>query len=345
MGSFFFFLFILILLTASALLFGLTLGFLSLNHFELKRRAQMGDTAAKAVYPLRALGRQLLVTLLIGNVVVNSAIAVLLNTRMSGFLAVILTTVVVVVFGQILSLAYVTRYTLETAARLAPAIRSLTVALAPVAKPLGGLLDSWMGEETTTIASKEELYRILDEHKIAPGSDITKEEIKIVRHALGFSDKNVRDVMTPRRVVVSVASSDDVGPVLIDELYKSGHSRFPVYDGKKAEKFIGTMYLHDLVGLKSEGKAETVMRKAVYYIHEEQMLDYALSVFLKTNHHLLVVVNSFEEFVGVLSIEDVIEQVIGRQIVDEFDQHADLRAVAKSLAAHDAKQREEKRQR
>lgn len=84
------------------------------------------------------------------------------------------------------------------------------------------------------------------------------------------------------------------------------------------------------------------MRKAVYYVHEEESLGHALNVFLKTNHHLLVVVNTFEEFVGVVSFEDVIEEIIGKQIVDEFDQHEDLRAVAKSLADKEKKIREDK---
>lgn len=340
MGTFLFFSVVAVLTVASALFFGLSLGFLRLNHYELKRRAQAGDKAAKTVYPLRALGRQLLVTLFIGNVLVNSTIVAMLGTRFNVVVAVFLTTAIVVLFGQILSLVYVSKYTVETAAATAPAIRLIVRVLAPVAKPLGNLLNSWLGEETATIASKEELFKILAEHRIAPNSDITREELSIVRHALSFSAKQVREVMTPRRVVTSVAAADDVGPVLIDELYKSGHSRFPVHEGKKPEKFVGTLYLHDIVGIKTHSKAEDLMRKKVFYIHEEQTLDNALGAFLKTNHHLLVVVNTFEEFVGVLSMEDVIEQIIGKQIIDEFDAHADLRAVAKSLAEREAARRE-----
>lgn len=340
MSTFFLLLAIGFLLVCSALFSGLTIGILSLNHYELKRKAQLGNKAAKIVYPIRSLGHQLMVTLLIGNVIVNAGITALLDLRINGILAVLLTTVIVVLFGEILPMAYLRRFGLEVTARLAPVLKYLIAFLSPVAKPLGRALDNWLGEDGPTVYSKEELYKIFEEHKISPDSDIEEDEVQIVRHALSFGDKQVREVMTPRRVVTSVSADDEVGPILIDELHKSGHSRFPVYEDKKAEKFIGTLYLYDLVGLKAKGSVKDIMRRDVVYIHEEQKLDFALNVFLNTNHHLLIVVNTFEEFVGVLGIEDVIEQVIGKQIQDEFDQHADLRAVAKSLAEAEAKQRE-----
>ena len=70
------------------------------------------------------------------------------------------------------------------------------------------------------------------------------------------------------------------------------------------------------------------MKPDVYFINEEQDLRQALGVFLSSQSHLLIVVNSFEEFVGILSIEDVMEQILGQPIVDEFEQYDELRAVA-----------------
>ena len=80
------------------------------------------------------------------------------------------------------------------------------------------------------------------------------------------------------------------------------------------------------------------MRHDVYYINEQQTLDHALQAFIKTKHHLFIVVNEFEDVVGVLSAEDVIEQIIGKPMLDEFDQYDDLREVAKRTARqkHDA---------
>lgn len=327
------------LLMCSALFSGLTIGILALNRFELKRKAQLGNKAAKMVYPIRALGHQLMVTLLIGNVIVNAAITALLDLKTNGVLAVLITTAIVVMFGEILPMAYLRKYGLEVTARLAPVLKRLISLLSPIARPLGRMLDNWLGDEGPSIYSKEELYKILEEHKVSTDSEIEEHEVKIVRHALSFGDKLIRDVMTPSRVVNSVAADETVGPIVVDELHKSGHSRFPVYNDKKAQNFIGTLYLHDLIGVTDDKKAKDFMRKDVIYVHEEQSLDHALSAFLRHNHHLAIVVNTFEEFVGVITIEDIVEEIIGRQIVDEFDQHDDMRAVAKSLAEKDAKAR------
>ena len=90
------------------------------------------------------------------------------------------------------------------------------------------------------------------------------------------------------------------------------------------------MNLKNLLTLdtKHSSTAEKAMEPKVYYIREDQTLQHALAAFLKTHHQLFVVVNEFRETVGLLSLEDVIEALIGQKIVDEFDAHDDLRAVA-----------------
>jgi len=131
--------------------------------------------------------------------------------------------------------------------------------------------------------------------------------------------------------VASVSADDDIGPVLMGELHGTGHSRFPVYEGTK-EHIIGTLYLHDLVGTKATGRVRDIMSKKVVYVHEKFTLYQTLQAFIKTKKHLFIVVNEFEEYVGIITIEDVLERVIGKLIVDEFDQYDDLRAVAAAAA-------------
>jgi CBS domain containing-hemolysin-like protein len=133
-----------------------------------------------------------------------------------------------------------------------------------------------------------------------------------------------------------VSVEDEVGPLFMDELHKSGHSRFPVYDPEKDDAIVGILYLRDLIGSKKSGSVKALMSPQVYFVHEELDLNHALNGFIKTHHHLFIVINNFEEFVGILTIEDVLEQVLGRQIVDEFDAYENLREVALLRARKDS---------
>lgn len=180
------------------------------------------------------------------------------------------------------------------------------------------------------VHSRDEMLHIVDEAK----EILTHDERLLLLHAMQFEQKKVSEVMTPRSVIEAIDRAEVVGPVVLDRLHKTGHSRFPVID-KDLDHVAGLLYTHDLIAQAKGGKKVTVdkvMDKKVYYINENQTLDSALAGFLRVKHHLFVVVNEFEETTGIITLEDTIEALIGRKIVDEFDQHSDLRAVAKRLA-------------
>lgn len=188
----------------------------------------------------------------------------------------------------------------------------------------------------TGLYEKRDLLEFIIEQNKQAGNRIPEPDLHIAFNALGFGDKTVSSVMTPRRKVKFVKADEVAGPMLTDELHKTGFSRFPVVKDSArgaAPEVIGTLYLSDLIGYSGSGKVKDLAKGKAYFINESANLRQALSAFLKTHHHLLIVVNSFEEMVGVLSLEDVMEQIIGQPIVDEFDEYEDLRAVA----AHDAK--------
>lgn len=342
MISFLVVIFIIILLVLSVILSAFIFGSVKLNRYELRYKAQAGDKDAKVIFPLRQLGNQLLATLIISNLIVLTSLVAFIDVLMNGVFAVMLTSMLVIGFSLILPLYILQKNYIHKLALFAPVVKQLVVIFSFLAKPLGNLFDSWFGNSFRTIHTKEELRKAFEESNVSKESDISPDEIRIVKHALTFSDKQVRQVMIPRRAVVAISADEIMGPLVIDELHKSGHSRFPVYSGGHAQNFVGTLYLRDLVSVKESVTAKQLMKPEVFYVHEEQSLDQALRVFLKTNHHLLIVVNTFEEFVGVISLEDIIEQILGKQIIDEFDQHADLRAVAQSVAAAEKRTREEK---
>jgi metal transporter CNNM len=332
----------LVLITAviiSAYCAGVSSGVFALNKYHLKRKAQLGDKNAKLVYSLHAMRYQLMASLLIVNVLANTTITVMINSRLPGFFAVFMSTVLILVFGELLPMVYIKKNVVVLAAKTYPVLTRLMVVSAPVTKFLASMFDKWIGNDTQIFYSKEELLKMFEGQELSKNSDIAADEARMIHKVLEFGDKKIRDVMTPRRMVTIVEQDDEIGPLLMDELYKSGHSRFPVKLDCKHTEFVGTLYLRDLVGEGTSKMVKNIMSADVRYVHEEQSLDYALRAFLKLRHHMMVVVNNFEEFVGVLSIEDVLEEIIGKDIIDEFDQHDDLRKVAQGLAQEERKER------
>lgn len=179
--------------------------------------------------------------------------------------------------------------------------------------------------------SREELQHLVERS----GTILKENERKLLVHALGFVDRTVEAVMTPRSVIVSIEKDEFLGPLVLSELHSNGHSRLPVID-KDLNHVVGMLHLRDLLSLdnKSSSTAENMMERKVFYIHQQDTLEHALAAFLKCRHHLFVVINDERETVGLLSLEDVLEALLGRQIVDEDDNHADLRAVAAKNAQH-----------
>lgn len=182
----------------------------------------------------------------------------------------------------------------------------------------------------TTINSRQELEHLVE----ASGPVLSSDEKKLIISGLNFREKTVESIMTPRSVVETIDKDEMIGPLTLDSLHRSGHSRFPVIDGD-IDHVIGVLHIRKLLTLddKTSETAGQAMEKKVYYINQDQTLDHALAAFLKTRHHLFVVVNGYRETSGILTLEDVIETLLGREIVDEFDLYDDLRAVAAQTAS------------
>jgi CBS domain containing-hemolysin-like protein len=173
--------------------------------------------------------------------------------------------------------------------------------------------------------SREEL-----QHLVSESEDVlTADEKKLIVHSLSFADQRVESVMTPKSMIKTVKKSEFLGPLVLSELHEIGHSRLPVIAGD-IDHVVGILHTNDLLSLdrKQSVTAEKAMEPKVYYIRDDQTLQHALAAFLRTHHHLFIVVNEFRETVGLITIEDVIEELIGREIIDEFEGHDDLRTVA-----------------
>ncbi|MDN5275426.1 MAG: hypothetical protein JWN33_75 [Candidatus Saccharibacteria bacterium] len=292
--------------------------------FELERREQEGDHSVRS-----ALDREryfaeicslhrLLTTLLL-------VMSVYLIVLAFGWLAgVILALVVVLEYGVIARLQPVLKVSRSLYVKLEPAI----IRLIERFPKLFQLLRNVPYESTDQfrrIDSRPELERLIERAE----SVLTTDERAVIRHSLAFDRTLVNTIMTPRSMINVIDKKELLGPLVLDDLHKHGHSRVPVIDGD-IDHTVGILHLQSLLALdvKRSTTAEKAMEPKVFYIREDQTLQHALAAFIKTKHHLFIVVNEFRETVGLLSLEDVIEALLGRRIIDEFDTHEDLRAVA-----------------
>lgn len=321
----------LIVVTFYGILLIRSLEFMSVR--ELKRQARKGNADAAKVYPVRAYGMQLWILMWTILGFLTTSIILLLKSLIGSPLLIILINVpLIVILHAILPWSKRPKPSLHMAAIISPYLEWLLRKTFPVMRRLEKWVGRWIQPEPfMLIQSKDELLEIL-RHNAEEFDRISKHELKIAENALMFGEKLVQDHMTPLNTVLFVAADEELSPVVIGELHDSGHSRFPVFQDTN-QNVIGTLYLRDAIRLKKLKTAQKVMRDDVYYIKEQQPLDVALHGFIKTRHHLFVVVNEFEDVVGVITIEDVIEQIIGHPVHDEDDRFDSTRAIARANAA------------
>jgi CBS domain containing-hemolysin-like protein len=293
------------------------------SEFELKRRIELNDMAARE---LQEYHTQIPLLESLRIVVVTLVGVLMVTTLVVGYGP--LTGIVIGAAGLLLS-PLLQRWPIicEWADKLADISRPFALrAVHAIAPALRWLRDRDLANDERKVYSTDELLDVLDRS----GGVLSKDQMARLRANLAFDDKTVADVMTPRSMIDTADVKDSVGPLVLDDLHKTGHSRFPVIDGD-IDHVVGMLYLHNLIDLKSGHKTvKSAMNPKVYYIHQDKDLEHALHAFLRTHHHLFVVVNDYRETVGLLSLEDALETLLGKKIIDEFDQFDDLRAVAES---------------
>ena len=151
------YLIITILVLFSSIFSGLTLGLLSLSKYDLKRKIKLGDKKAKRVYSVRKNGSLLLTTLLLGNVLVNSILSVFLGSIGTGLIAVIISTVLITIFGEILPQAIISRHALNFGYNTIWIVKFFVGLFYFISKPISICLDKLLGEEDKKVIKKREL--------------------------------------------------------------------------------------------------------------------------------------------------------------------------------------------
>ena len=297
----------------------MTLGLMSLDYYTLKRRAKLGNMQAAKILPLRHKSMLLLTTLLLGNVAVNAALAVYLGSLTSSIIAGITATALIVIFGEILPQAVFYRHSMYLGSRMSWFAWFFMAILYPVAKPLSLILEKLMGNERPHVLSRRELLLFLDDQKKTRRSELDEDEFDILEGGLEFSEKRVKDAMTAIELAYTLQATDVLTIALLARIQEKGHSRIPVLD-KIKKHVVGMLYSKDLI--KVEGDTNTpvsaVMRRRVEFIRDDALLDDVLNRFRKARVHLFVVQNKWRKFVGIITMEDVLEEIVG-EIADEYD--------------------------
>jgi putative hemolysin len=305
---------------------GMKPNYSSLSMSELERRAKH-SAASRAELRREKLLPQIQAILTIKSALLLVITAALLLVTFHWTFAIILAIIVTILYAPLARTKNISKIANSLYQKLEP---KLLVMVQKFPKTFLFLSNSTM-QADVRIHSKEEFQELIERSNMA----LTDIERKVIVNALDFNDKIVSSIMTPKSVIDFINHSEFLGPLVLDELHALGHSRLPVID-KDLDHVVGILYLRDLLSLdvRKSATAEKVMDTHVYYVREDQTLEHALAAFLKNRHHLFVVINKQRETVGLLTIEDTIEALLGRRIVDEDDNHADLRSVAEHEGRH-----------
>lgn len=160
---------------------------------------------------------------------------------------------------------------------------------------------------------------------------IDDQEANVITNILELRHKRVRDAMTPRTVTFTLDSGLTVAEAREFEKQWNFHSRVPVYDGEP-DNIAGIVMRKDVLLSAAGGRKEEKLKDLMHPVHfvpEGARLTQVLLDFFEQRRHLFVVVDEYGGFTGVISLEDVIEEIVGREIIDESDQIKDMRELAK----------------
>ncbi len=161
------------------------------------------------------------------------------------------------------------------------------------------------------IHSQQELAHVID------SSQVFSPELKSrLQASLAFGESAASDIMLPRAEIETVDQSDTLGPVILDNLHKTGRTYFPVID-KNIDHVVGVLHLDKLVGdMQKTHTAKKAMEPRADYVNETQPLNEVLETFLRTGQHLLIVVNKSKKTVGVIDFQTLLEKLVGHKLAD-----------------------------
>ncbi|XP_026079549.1 metal transporter CNNM1-like isoform X2 [Carassius auratus] len=343
-----------LLLALSALFSGLVISMLALDPVELKVLQNSGTDKeqkyAHKIESVRKHGNYVLCTLVLCNVLTNTFLVVWM-CQILGVTPVSTAACTFLIFfiGEILPHSVASRHGLAIASKTVWLTKMLMLLTFPITYPISKLLDNMLHQEISNFYTREKLLAML--RVTDPYHDLVKEELNIIQGALELRSKTVEDVLTPLNDCFMLASDAILDFYTMSDVMQSGYTRIPVFENERSN-IVDILFVKDLAFVDPDDctplKTITQFYKhPLHCVFNDTKLDAVLEQFKKGKSHLAIVqrVNNegegdpFYEVMGIVTLEDVIEEIIKSEIVDETDLYTDNRT-KRRVSHHERKQQD-----
>ncbi len=313
-----------ILVVLSSYFSGVETAFISLGRIRLRTMQDKNSKNVELIKKLKDDPHKLLSTLLIGNNFVNiagSAIATSIAIEMFGStgigIATGIMTVVVLIFGEITPKTIAIAKAEKICSFSAPSIYYLQIILTPfivLSDMLTRKLTSVFGDQKAGPAVTEEEIKSFINMGEEIGS-IEKDEKEMINNIFRMNDIELKEIMVPKSQMVVVDETSSIKDAT-DLILRTGHSRIPVFRDDK-DKIVGILYARDLMCSNSVRHVKGIMRSASF-VPETKKADSMLQEMQKSKNHMAIAVNEYGDVTGLVTLEDVLEEIVG-EIYDETD--------------------------
>lgn len=317
-----------LLLLFSALISGAEVALFSLSKTDVEEGLEQKSKAIQIISKLLERPKKLLATILVANNFINIAIVILFaylssnlfigitNPILKFTLEVIIVTFLILLFGEILPKIYASRNNLKFASLMAYPLKVLDFILSPISLPMRSVtlaIHNKLGKQKSNL-SVDQLSQALE---LTSEEDTTREEHKILQGIVSFGNTDTKQVMRPR-IDIFALNIDQKYAEIMPEIVSNGYSRIPVYDDN-IDKVKGILYVKDLLPYIDRKQFDwTSLLREPFFVPENKKLDDLMAEFQDKKVHLAVVVDEYGGTSGLISLEDIIEEIVG-DISDEFD--------------------------
>ena len=317
-----------VLLFCSVLISGAEVALFSLSQKDIEEAIEENNSKGKVISELLEKPKKLLATLLVANNFINIAIvilfsfigksifAVITSTLLRFILEVVVVTFLILLFGEVLPKVYANRNKVKFAKLIAYLIAFLDKILSPISLPMRAAtiyLHNKLGKQKTNF-SVDQLSQALE---LTDSEETSTEEQKILEGIVSFGNTETRQVMSPRIDIFALEIEESFSEIC-PKIIEKGHSRIPVYRDN-IDHIEGVLFVKDLLPYinSNEFDWKSLLRQP-FFVPENKKLDNLLKDFQSKKSHLAIVVDEYGGTSGLVSLEDVIEEIVG-DISDEFD--------------------------